>query len=218
MKTRLLVLFFSAIFFTSQGQTIFLKFGPSFSKVTWTTYLINQNDVETKTIVGVDFLAGINYLNFKYFYLSSGIGYIQKGSTENVSFDSYEFFRNWTQTATTRLHYATINTTFNVRYPIKNFIEPYISVGPRFDYLFAQSQKGEVDQKPKRPDLNTISYGLLFGGGINFSVKRILFGIDFDYYFDLTDVVDKKSASTNGQTYTYYNSTFAINLLIGLKL
>ena len=48
---------------TSQGQTIFLKFGPSYSKRTWSPYLSNIDATDTKAIIGCDVIAGMNYLN-----------------------------------------------------------------------------------------------------------------------------------------------------------
>ena len=203
---------------SSYGQTIFLQFGPSISKTTWTTSLVNERGVDTKSIIGFNAIAGINYLNFKYFNLCSGLGIIEKGGSETVRTYSLELYHYDTTKATKRLYYFTMNTTCNLRVPIKDLIEPYIFVGPRLDYLFSDSQKGEVHQSQNTEKLNKLSYGLLFGGGINFKLKRILLGLVCNYYYNINKVVNKKDISTNNETYKYYDNTFTVNAYIGYKL
>ena len=225
MKTRFLILSLLLIVATSHGQIIFLKLGPAVSKI----YEQNTDDYISghgENIIGFTAMAGVNYLNFKYFNLSTGIGYIQKGGT--VTQPIYGNDPTWHK-ETARLNFLTINTTVNLKIPIIKLIEPYIFVGPRLDYLFSYSEKNghifrDFDNDKK---LNKVIYGILLGGGINFKVKRFQFGFGFDYYYNLnklvgysetiyyTDGWGKTYAKEN--TYNYYENTYTITALVGFK-
>ena len=220
MKTRLLFISLLIIVATSHGQTIFLKFGPSYSKITYKSPIIIVNPEKTSKetgIIGFNVLAGVNYLNFKYFNLSSGIGFIQKGGEEDFwTADLDPSLHN----SIFRLNFFTINTTFNLKIPIKEFIEPYIFFGPRLDYLFSYSDGKDrfIYELNYNKKLNSIIYGILFGGGINFKVKRFILGLNFDYYFNLNKLVDYYRTYHNQYSKEQlYDKTFTINALIGFK-
>jgi len=192
------------------GQTIFLKFGPAFSKLSYTSTTCQVSQQES--IIGYDAIAGINYLNFKYFHLSSGFGFIQKGGIEN-----YEIFQNdprWV-TETARLNFLTINTTFNLKVPILQIIEPYIFVGPRLDYLISYSENDHLLKDFNYfKVLNKVIYGIITGGGINFKVKSFQLGLVFDYYLNVNKLVDIKTDYTTNQI---SDNTFTINACFGYK-
>jgi hypothetical protein len=220
MKIRLLILSMLVIVYSSQGQTIFVKFGPSLSKVTWTSSIADLNyagtKVDTKSIIGFNAITGVNYLSFKYFYLSSGIGLIQKGSSETAITLNNEDYHRDTSQGTNILNYFTLNTTFNIKILIKQILEPYIFVGPKIDYLFSYSEKGEIRQYD-HTKINKLSYGILYGGGINFNINRIQLGIVFEKEFNINKLVDEKYISIYKQTYKYYDNTFTIDVFIGVK-
>jgi Outer membrane protein beta-barrel domain len=219
MKTRLLFFSLLIIVVTSHGQTIFLKFGPSFSKLIWNNSIV-YDEVFDKSIIGFDAIAGINYLNFKYFNLISEAGNIQKGGSKAtmgcVSIgNNHEIARN-----TIRLNFLTINTVFNLKIPIKEWTEPYIFAGPRIDYLLSYSENEDfIKHFDEAKELNKVSYGLILGGGINFKVKRFQLGLVFDYYLTMNKLVNYSitvSTSTGMREVTnkLYDNTFTINALI----
>jgi hypothetical protein len=224
MKTRFLLFSLMIIAFISHGQTIFLKFGPSFSNIKEQIPSDYISEIG-KDIIGFDAIVGVNYLNFKYFNLSSGIGFIQKGGTVTQAIHGND--PTW-HNDTARLNFLTINTTFNLKIPIIKFIEPYIFFGPRLDYLFSYSEKNgylfkDYDYYKK---LNKVIYGILLGGGINFKVKRFQLGLGFDYYINMNKLVDYSQTNyvtgyggTGSWEYTskISDNTFTINALIGFK-
>ena len=206
---------------SGHSQTIFLKFGPSFSKLTWSE-TTNNTKPDEKGIIGFNVIGGVNYLNFKYFNLSSGIGFIRKGGIEHwfISGNDPTY-----RTDTAKLNFLTINTTFNLKVPIIKIIEPFIFVGPRLDYLFSYSENEvfikDYDDAKK---LNKVIYGILLGGGINFRVKRFQLGIDFDYYLNINKLIDyhltyytNDSVGWRELTNKIYDNTFTVNAMIGYK-
>jgi len=222
VKTRILLFSLILIGTTINGQTIYIKIGPSFSKLIWNNSIVHDQ-VFDKSIVGFNATAGINYLKFKYFNLSSGVGYIQKGGSKATmgcvsSGNNYEIARN-----TIRLNFLTINTDFNLKIPIKELIEPYIFVGPRIDYLFSYSEQEDfIKHFDEAGELNKVSYGIIFGGGIKLKVKRIQLGLVFDYYLTINKLVNYSitvSTATGMQEVTnkLFDNTFTINALFSYK-
>ena len=205
MRTHLLFFLLLIMVPASHGQTIFLKFGPSFSKITSTATPGASPVVAENGIVGFDAIAGIHYLNRRYFYLSSGIGFLQGGGEEElVSFGSPYV----DEKVTVRLNFMTVNTTFNLKIPIKEMIEPYIFAGPRMDYLVSYSHLDELFNT--NPGKNYIIYGALLGGGINFKVNKFQLGLGCDYYLNFNKVVDNQKHDEKVSV-----NTFTVNALIG---
>ena len=214
MKT--ILLFFSLFLFgpTLFSQTIFFKIGTSFSKLTWYNSMIGKKPFN-KGIVGLNAMAGVNYLNYKYFYLSSNVGFIQKGGSQNVIITDNVGDSIGTTKETEKLNYLTINTTFNLKIPIKKVIEPYLFAGPRLDYLITYKENfGLLKQFDDIGKLNKFSYGLLLGGGVNCNIKKFRFGIALDYYLNINKQINYTS---NGFTNKLFDNTFAINALFGYK-
>ena len=215
MKTRFLLFLFIFLGSTLTGQTIYLKTGPTFSKLTWNNSMINKNTFN-KGIVGFDAIIGVNYLNFKYLCLSSNIGFIQKGGSQNVIMTNELGDSIATIKEILKLNYLTINTTFNLKIPIIKFLEPYIVAGPRLDYLIRYKENVVfLKQFEDVGKLSKISYGILLGCGINCTITKFRLGIAFDYYFNINKQVDFVSSS--GVTNTIFDKTYAINALIGYK-
>ena len=118
-------------------------------------------------------------------------------------------------TETARLNFLTINTTFNLKVPILQIIEPYIFVGPRLDYLISYSENDHLLKDFNYfKVLNKVIYGIITGGGINFKVKSFQLGLVFDYYLNVNKLVDIKTDYTTNQI---SDNTFTINACFGYK-
>jgi len=213
MRETILTIFFGLLFTFSHGQTINVRIGPTFSKLSWDNS-ISDNQVFNKSIVGVDALLGIDYLNFKYFNLSSNFGYIQKGGSGTILVTTIQ---NPEEEATidvkTLLHFITANTIFEAKVPIIKFITPFIHAGPRLDYLL--SYKEDVNMLKGFEDLNKLNkfiYGLIVGGGIDFKISKIKLGVTFDFYWNFNRLVDYISSS--GFKNQIYDKTFTLNAQI----
>jgi hypothetical protein len=115
-----------------------------------------------------------------------------------------------------KLNYLTINTTFNLKFPIRKILEPYIFVGPRFDYLVSYKENVVLLKQFEDLDqLSKISYGLLTGCGINCTILKFQLGIAFDYYFNINKQVD--FVSSYGVKNQLFDRTYTINTLFGYK-
>jgi len=197
------------------GQTPYLQIGPSFSELSWKNSMVNK-DPFNKGIVGFDAMAGVNYLNFKYFCLSSNIGFIQKGGSQKVTMTNELGDSIATTEETERLNYLTLNTTFDLKIPIKDDIEPYILVGPRIDYLINYKENiGFLKQFDNAGKLIKISNGFITGAGINFQIKKNQLGAIFDYYINLNKLVDYTSDKDVCNKIS--DNTYTLNFQVGYK-
>jgi hypothetical protein len=213
MKKSLLFFSLTIIASVVHSQTLFVKLGPSFSHIYYRPSFEKLYSQVEKGMIGFDAIVGVNYLQLKYFNVSSGIGYITEGGSESYhlsqndpSFPNYKII----------LNFLTVNTTFNFKVPIKNIVEPYVFAGPRLDYL-ASYTDGSWDlllNYEKNGKLNKLIYGAIFGGGINVMIKRFRVGLDFDYYYNLNKLVDYEKKWGPEQ---FSSDVYAINAFFGYK-
>ena len=207
MKTYLSSFLLLVIVSSVNGQILSFKLGPSFSKLTSKATPGACLVTDENTIIGINAIVSVDYLNFKYFNLSSGIGFIQGGGKEEiVTYGSPYQIDN----ISVKLNFLTINTTIKLKIPIKEIFEPYINIGPRVDYLLSYSHVSDLFNT--NPDINKILYGALLGGGLIFKVKKIQLGLACDYYLNFNKLVDHQEHDE-----TLSVSTFTVNAIIGYK-
>ena len=132
---------------------------------------------------------GIDYLNFKHFNLSSNIGYlIKKG--EKSYYTPSPYGGSDLETNKTDFRFFTFNTRLDLKYPIRNLIIPYISFGPRLDYL--ASDKSDSRWTMSEPSV----FGMILGGGIKYNISKIQIGLLFDRYINFRSNSKLKSIPT----------------------
>ncbi len=214
MKNIILSICFGMIMAGSFGQTLNLRFGPSFSDLNWNKsgadkYIFDEG------IIGFNFLLGLDYLDYKYFNLTSNLGVVQKGGTGSLN--PLQFPEGLSETtATTVLNYVTFNTMFEAKLPVKDLVVPFIHIGPRLDYLVSYSQTFNLfSQFTETDQLNKTMYGLIAGAGIDFKIKRFKVGIVFDYYKNFNKIVDY--TSDTGKSDQIDDHTCTLNLQVGYK-
>jgi len=214
MKRTGLLLMGLIITIIANGQIVKVQGGTSFSKLDW-----KMKDFDWRlfdeTLIGYSIFAGIDYFDKQYFNLSSNIGMLRKGGRKEIEFT--DPFGNPLGTSINKktLDYLSINTMIDLKYRIKETISPFISFGPRFDYLLKNG--GEHFYGIEELDnLNSVSVGLILGGGIKYDISNLQFGLRADYYLDFTKVADwsAENARIGGGSV----NTFTINLSIGYKL
>ncbi len=216
MKRNITFLFFSLQILTLTGQNLNLQIGPSFSKINWENSMSNEI-MYNKNVTGINVSIGIDYLNLKYFNLSSNIGFIQKGGKDSISVATPNGEIIGKQLIQTKLNYLTINTTANLKLPIKDFVIPYLFVGPRVDYLISYKESAVfIKQFDDWGKLNKLIYGVITGIGLDFKIKRFFVGAVFNYYFNFNKIVDY--TSDNNVSNKILDRTFTINLKVGYKL
>jgi hypothetical protein len=208
MKKNLLI-FLSLVFVsTINGQTLFLKLGPSVSKLKADATPGACMVIDENTAIGFNAIVGLDYLNYKYFNLSSGLGIVQGVGNEVIA--TYESPYQ-IKDIPVKLNFLTINTTCKLKIPIKDVFEPYINAGPRIDYLLSSTHVGDLFTT--NPGINKILYGALLGGGMIVRINKIELGLCCDYYLNFNKLVDHQEHDE-----TVSVSTFTINAIIGFKL
>ena len=214
---RHLLLIFTALFFTSltYGQIIKIQGGISSSTIDWKLDNINLVPMYENNKVSYSVFAGLDYWDKQYFNLSSNIGLVRKGGKGEMQLFNEMAMPTGTITQKASLDYISINTLIELKYPIKESILPFISIGPRFDYLINSSK--HFDSLKDVDELNSTSLGMLLGGGIKYDLLKIQLGIRFDYYVNFNKVADWENVpyTQNGEV---KDNTFTINLTIGYKL
>ncbi len=191
------------------GQIVKFQGGTSISKLDWK--LNNAPSLFDETLIGCSIFAGIDYLDKQYVNLSSNIGMIRKGGKSDILLMDQNGEPTG-KTLTSTLDYLSVNTTIDLKYPIQEKFSPFVSFGPRFDYLLNKSQNfNEVD------GLKNTSIGLILGGGLQYDISNFQVGLRADYYLDFEKIASW-SAGNDGAVGEISVNTFAINLTVGYKL
>ncbi|MDR2039520.1 MAG: PorT family protein [Bacteroidales bacterium] len=211
LKLLVLGLFLSNLTF---GQVVKIQTGTTFSKLDW---VIGNSAFAlfNETLVGYSIFAGMDYFEKKYFNLSSNLGFIQKGGKETHSLrnESGDFLK---KTINAKLDYITINTVLDIKYPIKNNISPFISFGPRFDYLINYDEV--FDGLNEMDALKKYSIGLILGGGLKYDLSKIQIGLRADYYLNFHKITDIPTQLPENLGCKINDKTVILNLIIGFRL
>jgi len=199
------------------GQIITIKAGTSFSKLEWKLDKINLDPPYKETLIGLSIFAGIDYLNKKYYNLSSSIGYIQRGGRGEIPLtNSQGNLTDSTITSKPGLNYFSFNTIIELKYPIKKNFIPFLCIGPRLDFLTSYSD--HFDSIDDINELNNISYGLLIGGGIKYEFTKFQIGLRCDYYLDFDKVADwPQGTGVSGGEITTNTITTEVSFAYRLK-
>ena len=161
---------------------------------------------------------GMNYLNRKFYNITSNFGFLQKGTIGQISDINGGKYQN-ANTSTTdiqkpKLDYFSFNTVIDIKYPLTNKISPFVSVGPRVDYLLNFSR--DFEWLNNKNSLMDISYGLILGIGIKYELSKIELGMRADYYLNFNNVAEWTPEDGNTGIVVKDN-TFTINFLVILK-
>lgn len=209
----LLGMFFANIII---GQTIHIHVGPSISKLKWDRIGSNFDPLYNQTLLSYSVFGGIDYFDKKYMDLSSNIGMISKGGKDKFEYrDQNGEVINQELEERATLNYLSLNTMINFKYANKKAVTPFIGIGPRIDYLVKSSK--EFDALEEIDELKRTSVGLIFGGGLNYAISKIQFGIRADYYLDFNKIANRNMGSENLAEEVSVNTT-AISFKIGYML
>ncbi len=202
------------ISFCSFSQIIKFQPGVSISNADLNLGL-NDWKYNNKTLFGYSFFFGCDYLNNKYYNLSSNIGALKKGGDVTAT-SLTEPYRQ----LDLNLDYLSVNTTFELKYPLLNKITPFLSYGPRLDILLNDT---------RLINYNQFNYGLLMGGGLKYDINKLQFAIRTDYYLNF-NVINKLNTHLFGKIndrtltwnisigYNYYNQLLSAFKFTDIKL
>ncbi|MGE5394806.1 MAG: hypothetical protein ACM3P1_08675 [Candidatus Saccharibacteria bacterium] len=211
-KTLLLVL---ALFNLqlSFGQVLHVQFGPTISNLEWSVEDIRRVGTD-KTLTGRSAFIGLDYLNSRHFNLSTNIGYLQKGDKSDIAYIKGEGDILLFPGMTALFEYFSINTLAEIKIPIWQHFIPYISLGPRVDYLYTYSKDFSFIEEMN--GLPHYSYGANMGGGIKLDFRRLQIGVRSDYYLNVRKMADWVSNSNDSGWID--DQTYLVNMTIGYKL
>lgn len=190
----------------SPAQMLNLQFGASFSKLdskiggTPTTFL-SQTRVDPSIFIGME------YLERKYWSISSNFGNIRKGGKEPWANVDNAGNVISTSTASEMFNYLSVNTLLNLKYPIKRWT-PFISFGPRIDFLINHDHTFQYFDYPGF--LQKKSYGVVAALGVRYAFSTFLLGIRAEHLYEF-----KYLASDGAQTNN--TNTSIISLTIGSR-
>lgn len=207
----ILILFFATSITFS--QTIYIQSGVSNSSIDWQIF---QNlKIFNKSLIGHSFFIGVDYLQKKYFNLSCNLGTLRKGGSD--VFQYTDEFGNYlfSQTQKATADYISFNTTIDLKYPIKDKFIPFVSLGPRIDFLVSNSI--EFKKLKDNNDLYKLNSGINFGLGIKYKISKFLIGLRGDYLMPFANIADYKTVVGQPDKHIK-DKTFLINFIFGYQL
>jgi hypothetical protein len=197
----------------SYSQIINIQGGASFSKLDWK--LGDNTEIFKNSLTGYSAFVGIDYMNSKFFNLSSNLGMIRKGGRDKIVYVSDIGVEPGINDNIASLDYVSINTTVEMKMPIQDKIIPFLSIGPRLDFLVLSNNI--FDEVKKIDGFKKVSFGLLLGAGLKYDLSQWQIGVRADYCLNFTKIADWP-AQSNYLGLNINDQTILLNLTIGYKL
>jgi hypothetical protein len=183
-RFRLFTVFSTLLLTTSpalRAQVLNMQAGVSISnlhsKIDGTNYtFLGQTRDDPSAFIGME------YLERKYWSISSNVGFVRKGGKE----------ANWDSvggpeiTTTETFDYLSVNTLFNVKYPLGKWV-PYVGIGPRVDFMLSHEHTFPYFENPGF--LKDRSYGLEAAIGLRYAFSSFLVGIRAEHLYNFNHLV-----------------------------
>jgi hypothetical protein len=176
----------------SYGQTIKIQYGRDWAKLKWP---IDGEYSDFKTSLnGNTLFLGLDYFNRKYFNLNSNIGYLQKLG-EKSYWKNYDGQHTTLVQAKTSIDQLSVNSKINFKYPIREKLIPFLSLGLSYDYLLSQSHTED-----RISNIKSGMLGLILGVGTYYDISRFQVGFNIDYsiYFSNLAYLDARPSPGMG--------------------
>ncbi|HET6559679.1 MAG TPA: hypothetical protein VFG54_20305 [Prolixibacteraceae bacterium] len=190
-----------------------IQSGPSISNLEWSidNFVPRGNN---EYLLGKSAFIGVDYLNRRYFNLSTNVGYLQKGDRSEVAYTVSEGNTMELPMMEAKFEYLSANTMAEIKYPLMRILVPYISVGPRFDFMISYPE--ELSFIKEIEEITPYSYGFNLGGGVKLDFRSLQLGVRSDYYLNLAKIANWVSASNSDSWIE--DKTLLINFTLGYKL
>ena len=157
---------------------------------------------------------GMQYADKGWFNLSSNIGYLRRGAqvelgSSYVDYDEQIIMKS-------KLHYITLNTTFDIKKTSRDGYTFFVGAGPRLDFNLKSTiemyadYSGPSDFEPTKEKLDgihTVLFGLKCVGGIRKDFGNMQLGLNIAYLPSFTKLA-----------YKVHDRTFTFGLSLGYKL
>lgn len=212
MKRYLILAVFMIASIDSYCQILKIQGGPTVSKLYWNYKTLDHTYFEDP-ILGYSIFAGFDYAQAEFINLSTNFGIIRKGGKEEVIIK--DAFGNYLSTENhfARMDFLSLNTLVEFNFPVDEVVFPFLSAGPRFDYLL----NSEIELFDSDGFEGETVWGILLGGGLKFDLEEFQLGLRADYYQNLTKIVDSP-AGPYGAGLEVTDRTWAFSLSLGYKM
>lgn len=151
---------------------------------------------------------GVQYADKGWFNLSSNIGYIRRGSQVLFGYNPEPEVSVGDIVMKSKLHYITLNTTFDIKKTSRDGYSFFIGVGPRLDFKlkstiesyaeFGSSSEYEPT-KDKLEGIHAVLFGLKCVGGIRKDFGKMQLGLNVAYLPSFTHL----SEGVHDRTFTF---------------
>lgn len=186
------------------AQIIKIDNGIGFSKM-----LSNEYNVFTSNAASYNVSIGVEYLNRKYFQMSSELGYLCMGGKDNILIKDDTGCYIETLNLREDWNFISFNTTFRVKHPLdRHFI--YLGVGPFVDVLVGSNEFSLAYPGFKA---NRVMVGVCPEIGVNYYINdKFYLGLNCSYSYSFIPIVEGLF------NYNLYNQLFACALSFGYKI
>jgi len=211
MKKIVLILFVFACYLSLDAQTLRFTAGTSFSKLDW-KYIGEAGEEKQyeDPVTSYSFLAGMEYLEHKYYSLSSDLLMYKSGG----QYSEQELNSNFIFVSPEKisLSYLSFGTSFNFN-PVNNKFRLQLSLGPRVDYIVSGSKESPYDWIDQRDGLTKFNFGITAGIGFYYNMEKYIFGINSQYLNRMKKLADLQPSENPGLSYGGVEATEQIFLL-----
>ena len=174
MKKIILLLLFTAYSISySHSQTVKISNGLVLSHMDSQKF-----DFLNQTINLYSLFIGCDYLENNYYYLSSELGFTQKGGMEITQILGRQI---------EKFNYLQINTTFRLKLPYNNS-HIYVGVGPSIEYIISSNKFKTCYYKNAEYKMNKVNPGCKLETGFVQNIDRIRIGLNYNYILTINGV------------------------------
>lgn len=178
-----------------------------------------RSDLGLDRVYPYQMALGMQYADKGWFNLSSNIGYLRRGAQVTIDYNSEAAVSVGQIEMKSKLHYVTLNTTFDVKRTTRDGYTLFVGVGPRFDFNLKSTletytdlsgtggPEGFVPTKDKLEGIHSVVFGLKCVGGIRKDFGNMQLGFNVAYLPSFTHI-------SKG----VHDRTFTIGLSLGYKL
>lgn len=157
--------------------------------------LSNGQKIINERFTGTSLQAGFQFIKKNRLAFNANLGLIQKGGSEFIQRTDPAGNDGSKSRSNFAFTYATVNAQIDYSFLMKSKINPFLSAGPRIDYLVSTS-----NNLLKPDEYNRISPGLITGAGIKVKIKKSYIGARADYWINFSKIRSTTSNTISDRT------------------
>lgn len=179
MKKLLLFLILSVFYSASYCQTFHFNPGIAYSRLDWKYKYQEGNEQQYDShLISYSFSAGVNYIEHKYYSVSSDLLFYRSGGKYSSEEKSTDFI--FVSPEKISVSYISFGSSFNYT-PLNDKFKLQLSLGPRIDYMVNGAKEVPLDWIDKRNGLNKFNFGYTAGLGLFYNLDDYTVGLNAQY-------------------------------------